>query len=815
MVYSENYSNMHGCQLFGDSHLSIGRTYSTVSDAAVPIFHAAPMSQSLPIDQVVGNGSSDDYFEDLWQACAGPLVSVPHPGQRVMYCPQGHMEQVTASTNQGVDQLMPQYNLPAEMLCRVVDLQLSAEIDTDEVYAQLSLLPEPEGCDLPNDEEFVTPPKQNAHMFCKTLTASDTSTHGGFSVPRKHAEDVLPPLDMSQSPPAQDLVARDLHGLEWRFRHIYRGQPRRHLLTTGWSFFVSQKKLVAGDAVIFLRGENGELRVGVRRAVQQAVTQSSSVISSHSMRIGVMATAFHALATRTMFSVFYKPRVSPSEFIVPLNKYTRALKANVTVGMRFKMRFEAEDASERRYAGTISAISDFDPGRWKGSKWRSLEVDWDEQVLHKCQARISPWEIELCAVPPAVNQYAESRSKRHRAGIAGAQEYKAVQSSNILSSNLDGHRPQLSLCVKPLHEWKECVPFHSLGAMLEPSPSLPTMPPNINAQNVTEADSKLSATSFPICQRKLQSSQQQFVCQPPLDAYWSSLTLQSNAISSEMPSDWIRPLMSPSNTEMTRPSSEMSRLEKCFPLNESQMQHVRDQTSESTSLISWEMPKQDPKAATTLQAESNCKIFGFPLSDRQTPAGLPSSRNAIGSTGKEDCACFEAPVMELTYVRDADPPLQPAKSTKLDANSSVSSDLAKPGQKISEWQRRNPSTARSCTKVIKKGCMVGRGVYLSKFEGYDMLLKELEQMFHLEGKLANPLNGWQVAYTDNEGDMLLVGDDPWQEFCSVVRKIVILNPEDVHGSGLQDIRLQSCAEDILKETSKCIDRDTYLPTAPG
>mgnify|MGYP000120155459 FL=1 len=31
------------------------------------------------------------------------------------------------------------------------------------------------------------------------------------------------------------------------------GHPRRHLLTTGWSYFVSQKKLVAGDAVVFIR----------------------------------------------------------------------------------------------------------------------------------------------------------------------------------------------------------------------------------------------------------------------------------------------------------------------------------------------------------------------------------------------------------------------------------------------------------------------------------------------------------------------------------------------------------------------------------
>ena len=36
------------------------------------------------------------------------------------------------------------------------------------------------------------------HMFYKTLTAPDTSTHGGFSVPRRAAEDCFPPLDYKQ-----------------------------------------------------------------------------------------------------------------------------------------------------------------------------------------------------------------------------------------------------------------------------------------------------------------------------------------------------------------------------------------------------------------------------------------------------------------------------------------------------------------------------------------------------------------------------------------------------------------------------------------
>jgi hypothetical protein len=59
--------------------------------------------------------------------------------------------------------------------------------------------------------------------------------------------------DYLQQPPAQELVARDLHDQEWHFRHIYRGQPRRHLLTTGWSIFVNNKRLQAGDSVLFIR----------------------------------------------------------------------------------------------------------------------------------------------------------------------------------------------------------------------------------------------------------------------------------------------------------------------------------------------------------------------------------------------------------------------------------------------------------------------------------------------------------------------------------------------------------------------------------
>ncbi|QHO02247.1 Auxin response factor [Arachis hypogaea] len=37
---------------------------------------------------------------------------------------------------------MPMYHLPSKILCRVINVQLKADPDTDEVFAQIALLPE-------------------------------------------------------------------------------------------------------------------------------------------------------------------------------------------------------------------------------------------------------------------------------------------------------------------------------------------------------------------------------------------------------------------------------------------------------------------------------------------------------------------------------------------------------------------------------------------------------------------------------------------------------------------------------------------------
>lgn len=297
---------------------------------------------------------------------------------------------------------VPSYpNLPSKLICMLHNVTLHADPETDEVYAQMTLQPvnkyDQEALLL--SDMGLKQSRQPAEFFCKTLTASDTSTHGGFSVPRRAAEKIFPPLDFSMQPPAQELVARDLHDQSWTFRHIYRGQPKRHLLTTGWSVFVSSKRLIAGDSVLFIRDEKSQLLLGIRRANRQQPALSSSVISSDSMHIGILAAAAHAAANNSPFTIFYNPRASPSEFVIPLAKYNKAMYTQVSLGMRFRMMFETEESGVRRYMGTVTGISDLDPVRWKNSQWRNLQVGWDESTAGERPGRVSLWEIEPVVTP--------------------------------------------------------------------------------------------------------------------------------------------------------------------------------------------------------------------------------------------------------------------------------------------------------------------------------------------------------------------------------------------------------------------------------
>lgn len=367
----------------------------------------------------------------LWHACAGGLVQMPTLNSKVFYFPQGHAEHA----NQKIDF----HNFPIVphlILCRVSGIKLLADKDADEVYAKIRLVPmQNNEYDFDDDGDGLDKCERQDHTpasFAKTLTQSDANNGGGFSVPRYCAETIFPPLDYSAIPPVQTLTAKDVHGVMWKFRHIYRGTPRRHLLTTGWSNFVNQKKLVAGDSIVFLRAENGELCVGIRRAKREfgggsepssgwkslggnpptpLVGYSSFFTENFNDKSGnwcevasgrgrvkaVSVVEAAALAAKGKpFEVVYFPRASAPQFCVKASSVCSAMRIQWCAGMRFKMPFETEDSSCMSwFMGTISSVQVDDPIHWPNSPWKVLLVAWDEPDLLQNVKRVSPWLVEL------------------------------------------------------------------------------------------------------------------------------------------------------------------------------------------------------------------------------------------------------------------------------------------------------------------------------------------------------------------------------------------------------------------------------------
>lgn len=666
-------------------------------------------------------------YEELWRACAGPLVEVPKIGERVYYFPQGHMEQLEASTNQELNQQIPlQFNLPSKILCSVVNIQLRAEAETDEVYAQITLIPESDQNEVRSPDPIQEePPRTAVHSFCKILTASDTSTHGGFSVLRRHANECLPPLDMSQQTPTQELAAKDLHGFEWRFKHIFRGQPRRHLLTTGWSTFVTSKRLVAGDAFVFMRGENGELRVGVRRTARQQSTMPSSVISSESMHLGVLATASHAVATQTLFTVYYKPRTS--QFIVGVNKYLEAVNNRFKVGMRFKMRFEGEDVPEKRFMGTIIGIEDTS-SQWIASQWRSLKVQWDEAANIQRPERVSPWEAEpfsACTTNLSVPPQIPLNNKRARSAIdlpslsredaSSGTWYPATMQSRE-SGNM-GSTEALTCETNVLWTHKLLGNMGNVSTGFQESPRS--------------------------CNKRV------------LDGL--SMDIHSPLKSSSSRIDDIHMKFHERKGETTA----------TLPTRSPTQRSAANETVLVLGNISEKWKKPD--------SSTGCRLFGFDLvshSSSINPVHIPISAS-------------QDPVPAAASV-DSEQQSEVSKVSKEEKQSLQVSPK--------EIQSKQNSSPRSRTKVHMQGIAVGRAVDLTALQGYEELISELEEMFEIRGELRHRTK-WEVVFTDDEGDMMLVGDDPWPEFCKMVKKIFIYTSEEVKKMRPNSKLPSPCCED--------------------
>lgn len=800
--------------------------------------HASSHSNPAPDETAAGS----PVCLELWRACAGPLTYLPRKGAVVVYLPQGHLDQIVATATgdcRAATAGAARPGVPPHVFCRVVDVVLHAEPGTDEVYARLSLVADTEveqklrqgvvedDGEVEDDAAAARAPT-TPHMFCKTLTASDTSTHGGFSVPRRAAEDCFPPLDYKLQRPSQELVAKDLHGKEWRFRHIYRGQPRRHLLTTGWSAFVNKKKLASGDAVFFLRGADGELRLGIRRAVQlKACAYSSNCFQS--MNLGVFSAVSNAILAKSIFTINYNPRGGPSNFIIPYWKFVESINISFSIGMRFKIQAGSEDMAERRYSGLITGISDVDPIRWPNSKWRCLLVKWDDNLDPRQHARVSPWEIEPFGLASNSSYLPVSSSKRakvspspnldtqisDRSGCpdfgASASFHKVLQGQEVLGSRIVHHGS-----VAPSFQYHDMMKHNSGSDMMHSNASIRMLhDPGKVGIFLGKANFPCSRMGFGESLRfnEVLQGQELFPFKSsyggtnmvPFPKEYGGLNTgvvqQSGALnncnlpffcigpSGEMPCaapshvsshpsilnfQHANPLLSARsflNTDRSKDSKKhwpdqtdcfdvWGRMETSFPSQPVFLQSIshnfhgtnRCGMVNSVTNVNSVVTNSDQESPTAVK--SGCRLFGFSLAESLSAAHSSPS-----------------PVSEI----DLENSLDSQTSTK----------------------------AHGCCfiKVHKQKFDTGRDIDLSNFDGYDDLISELERLYDMEGLLSDPRKGWHVLYNDDQNEMMFVGDEPWEEFCSIVSEIWIFTQQEVEMSGI----LPSHADVLIGRAAAIVD----------
>jgi RAV-like factor len=121
-------------------------------------------------------------------------------------------------------------------------------------------------------------PKPREPLFEKSVTPSDVGKLNRLVIPKQHAEKHFP-LQSGINSKGVLLNFEDVGGKVWRFRYSYWNSSQSYVLTKGWSRFVKEKGLTAGDIVSFQRSTGADKQLfiewrsgsSVNRAVKPVI----------------------------------------------------------------------------------------------------------------------------------------------------------------------------------------------------------------------------------------------------------------------------------------------------------------------------------------------------------------------------------------------------------------------------------------------------------------------------------------------------------------------------------------------------------------
>uniref|UniRef100_M8B7K4 AP2/ERF and B3 domain-containing protein n=1 Tax=Aegilops tauschii TaxID=37682 RepID=M8B7K4_AEGTA len=138
------------------------------------------------------------------------------------------------------------------------------------------------------------------HLFDKTATPSDVGKLNRLVIPKQHAEKHFP-LQLPSSSAAVPgeckgvlLNFDDAVGKTWRFRYSYWNSSQSYVLTMGWSRFVKEKGLHAGDAVGFYRSASGNNQLFIDCKLRSKTTTTTTTF------LNAVAAPSAAPVTRTV-----------------------------------------------------------------------------------------------------------------------------------------------------------------------------------------------------------------------------------------------------------------------------------------------------------------------------------------------------------------------------------------------------------------------------------------------------------------------------------------------------------------------------------
>ncbi|XP_041027455.1 B3 domain-containing protein At2g36080-like [Juglans microcarpa x Juglans regia] len=145
-----------------------------------------------------------------------------------------------------------------------IDFNLNHDDNDDDFDDQIPEIPAHQKTILEQEEEpQPADESEKEPLFEKPLTPSDVGKLNRLVIPKQHAERYFPLGGDS----GLLLSFEDESGKCWRFRYSYWNSSQSYVLTKGWSRYVKEKRLDAGDVVLFERHRsNGErLFIGWRR----------------------------------------------------------------------------------------------------------------------------------------------------------------------------------------------------------------------------------------------------------------------------------------------------------------------------------------------------------------------------------------------------------------------------------------------------------------------------------------------------------------------------------------------------------------------